>query len=111
VTDEPITQRDLMNAVQDATLATQITTVVRDIAELKTGVTRDIAELRSERRAWQDSHEAAHREDEKTRSAQRSADLAARTTDRRFLVTTIISILGLLAVMLGLLISILPKIH
>jgi len=64
--DAPVTQRELAAAVQAAQISTQMTEVIKDVAE-----------LRAETRAWQERHTRAHDSAE-----------SARQAGRRWLITT-----------------------
>jgi len=85
--DDPVTQRDLANAVQGATLSVQLAEVIKDIAD-----------LRRETQAWQDKHEAQHVESE-TRRKEEARD---RKSGRRWMIGTVISMFFLLVAIFGL---------
>lgn len=71
MSDEPITQRDLINAVQAATLNTQITNLVKDVSELKQSVESDVQALAKRI----EDHDKAHESERATREARHSANL------------------------------------
>lgn len=98
--DSPITQRDLQTAVATATLAQQVSEVIRDVAALGARMDKDMSSMNGRL----DQHDARHDQEKRAKSAERKSD-------RRFRITTTIAAFVAFCALGALLVDISSRVH